>query len=278
MTLLGVETPFEDGGALRRWLLEVFVFVNLAFLAVDVYMAHSVNDFAVEIEWLPVYFSAIAPLFLLPGLVRRRWQEGFDRWAGLIVGTCSLAVGVGGMFLHLKSSFFAHQTLISLVYAAPFVAPLSYAGVGLLLILNRTEHDDWGRWILFLALAGWIGNFGLSLLDHAQNGFFYPSEWISVGAAGFAVAFLGASFFFSDDRPLLQWTVGVMGIQVVVGVVGAGLHLAGSLASSGPSLWYKVIFGAPVFAPLLFANLAALAAIGLWEQLDASPRSAPSES
>jgi hypothetical protein len=277
MTLLGVDTPFEDGGQLRRWLVEVFIFVNLAFLAVDVYMAHSVNDFAVEAEWLPVYFSAVAPLFLLPGLVRRRWKEGFDRWAGLIVGAASLAVGVGGMILHLKSSFFAHQTLISLVYAAPFVAPLSYAGVGLLLLLNRTEHEDWGRWILFLALAGWVGNFGLSLLDHAQNGFFYPSEWISVTSAGFAVAFLGTSFFFSEDRPLLQWTMGVMGVQVVVGVVGAGLHLAGSLASSGPSLWYKIIFGAPVFAPLLFANLAALAAIGLWEQLDASAKSALSE-
>lgn len=277
MTLLGVDTPFEDGGQLRRWLVEVFIFVNLAFLAVDVYMAHSVNDFAVEAEWLPVYFSAVAPLFLLPGLVRRRWKEGFDRWAGLIVGAASLAVGVGGMILHLKSSFFAHQTLISLVYAAPFVAPLSYAGVGLLLLLNRTEHEDWGRWILFLALAGWVGNFGLSLLDHAQNGFFYPSEWISVTSAGFAVAFLGTSFFFSEDRPLLQWTMGVMGVQVLVGVVGAGLHLAGSLASSGPSLWYKIIYGAPVFAPLLFANLAALAAIGLWEQLDASAKSALSE-
>jgi hypothetical protein len=277
MTLLGVDTPFEDGGQLRRWLVEVFIFVNLAFLAVDVYMAHSVNDFAVEAELLPVYFSAVAPLFLLPSLVRRRWKEGFDRWAGLIVGAASLAVGVGGMILHLKSSFFAHQTLISLVYAAPFVAPLSYAGVGLLLLLNRTEHEDWGRWILFLALAGWVGNFGLSLLDHAQNGFFYPSEWISVTSAGFAVAFLGTSFFFSEDRPLLQWTMGVMGVQVVVGVVGAGLHLAGSLASSGPSLWYKIIFGAPVFAPLLFANLAALAAIGLWEQLDASAKSALSE-
>ena len=41
----------------------------------------------------------------------------------------------------------------NLVYAAPFAAPLSYAGLGLLAILNRTvpaRTVEWARWVVFL--------------------------------------------------------------------------------------------------------------------------------
>ena len=48
-----------------------------------------------------------------------------------------MVVGVAGLVLHLDSHFFAEQTIKNLVYTAPFAAPLVYAGVGLLLILNR---------------------------------------------------------------------------------------------------------------------------------------------
>ena len=254
----------------RGWLVEIFALFNLAFLAVDVYMAHSANEFAVELEWVPVVFSAVAPLLLIPAVVRRTWSRGLGWWTGLVVGAGSVLIGVAGMLLHLESTFFVHRTLESLVYAAPFVAPLSYAGIGLLLILNRIEHADWGRWVVFLAFAGFVGNFGLSLLDHAQNGFFDPAEWIPVVAAGFGAAFLGVSAAADRDRTILEWTLGVMGIQVVVGLLGFGLHLAASLGDTGPTLWYKLIYGAPIFAPLLFPNLALLAAIGLWACLDRS--------
>ena len=46
-------------------------------------------------------------------------------------------IGIVGLVLHLKSQFFQQWTLASLVYAAPFAAPLAYTGIGLLLILNR---------------------------------------------------------------------------------------------------------------------------------------------
>ena len=52
----------------RRWLvLELFVLANLAFLGVDIYVAHSINDFANPLEWVPLVFSVVAtPLLALP--------------------------------------------------------------------------------------------------------------------------------------------------------------------------------------------------------------------
>ena len=40
----------------RLW-LEGFVLVNLAFLSLDIYLAHSVNQFHRAAEYIPLYFS-----------------------------------------------------------------------------------------------------------------------------------------------------------------------------------------------------------------------------
>ncbi len=94
---------------------------------------------------------------------------------GNFTGWVSVFIGVVGLVLHLKSQFFQEWTLASLVYTAPFAAPLAYTGIGLLLILNRSVDADsreWAEWVVFLALGGFVGNFIFSVTDHAQNGFF----------------------------------------------------------------------------------------------------------
>jgi hypothetical protein len=58
----------------------------------------------------------------------------------------------------------------------------------------------------------------------------------------------------------------LMVIQVVIGVLGSFLHLRGILENTEVPVWDRFIFGAPVFAPLLFADLAVLAILGLWAQ------------
>ena len=55
------------------------------------------------------------------------------------------------------------------------------------------------------------------------------------------------------------------GKQSLIGLLGFAFHLGANLQGPSASLWDNLIFGAPVFAPLLFSNLAVLAAIGLWE-------------
>ncbi|QDU93257.1 hypothetical protein [Lignipirellula cremea] len=253
------------GRMLRVRAVEAFAALNLAFLSFDVYLAHSANAFAHPAEWIPIPFGVTA-LALATGVVRDIRGPG-AWWGGAIVGLLSILVGLAGMFLHLDAVFFETLTLKSLVFTAPFSAPLAYVGVGLLLWLNRMETGsaDWGRWVLMLAWGGFLGNFALSALDHAQNGFFHPTEWISVFAAAAAVGVLLMVVLLPRDRILLASCAGVLLLEAGVGVLGAGLHLIADLEGASDSLWDNLVYGAPVFAPLLFTNLALLAAIGLWD-------------
>ncbi|MBI1374130.1 MAG: hypothetical protein GC159_15535 [Phycisphaera sp.] len=258
------------GAAWPRWRVQVidtFVLANLAFLTVDIYIAHSINAFAEPAEWAPLGVSVIGSALMLTavglrGAGRTRTADGL----GYVVGYVCVGVGVAGMLLHLDSRFFVERTLTALVYSAPFVAPLAYAGLGMLLIMNRMVSGDdveWGRWVVFLACAGFVGNFGLSLADHAQNGFFHGTEWVPVITAAFAVGFLTVACASTPHRRFLAICVMVMLIESGVGIIGFALHVLADLNDKPTTIWQDVVFGAPVFAPLLFPNLALLAIVGL---------------
>jgi hypothetical protein len=252
----------------RLW-LEVFALVNLAFLALDIYLAHSENFFRHAAECVPLIFSLVSPVILLIALLalevgarERAWQV-----LGLLVGGTAVAVGVAGLVWHLESRFFRELTLESLVYTAPFAAPLAYTGLGLLLIMNRMvapESAEWPRWVLLLALGGFIGNFIFSLADHAQNGFFHAIEWLPVGSSAFAIGFLLVPFLVPVGRSFLAACAAVLLVQGAVGLLGCYYHTAANLRGPSPSLFEKFVYGAPALAPLLFPNLVLLALLGLW--------------
>ncbi len=271
----------------RELLVELFAIANLAFLTVDVFVAHSINAFHFPIERIPVGFGVAGAAVLLVGLA----LDAFDltrrraRWAGLLVGWSAIAVGIGGLFLHLQSTFFAHQTLADLVYTAPFAAPLAFAGLGFLVLLNRgvdPRSVAWGQWVLFFALGGFVGNFALSLADHAQNGFFDRKEWIPVVAAALAIGFLAVALVRPDDRALLRVTAWLLVGEALVGFAGFAFHLRAIAASPHRELTQAVLYGAPPFAPLLFADLALLAALALGDlgakNFGESGRSTPTDS
>lgn len=258
----------------RPLLLEIFVVVNLAFLVADTWLAHEANDFAHSAEYVPPVFSAVAAAVLAVALARalRRGGGGSPSGAldvaGRVVGGAAILVGVAGMILHLEGQFFRETTLRSLVYSAPFAAPLSFAGLGFLLLMNRMvdpSGERWAGWILLLTLGGFVGNFALALADHAQNGFFYATEWIPVAAAALAVGYLVTLFARSVSRPFLRLGFWVLGLQAVVGVAGLAFHVEPLFHASRAGLAEKILYGAPVFAPLLYPNLALLGALGLWD-------------
>lgn len=247
--------------------LEGFVLVNLAFLAPDIYVAHSTNLFRHPAEYIPFGFSLVVPLVLLAALLTWRHSASVWRLLGHLVGWTSVAIGIVGLIFHLESRFFREETLESLVYAAPFAAPLAYTGIGLLLIMNRmvdAESADWPYWVLFLALGGFVGNFIFSLTDHAQNGFFYPSEWVAVASSAFAVGFLLVPFLIQVNRSFLAACAVVLLVQAAVGLLGFYYHTAANLRGPSPSQFDNFVYGAPAMAPLLFPNLALLAFLGLW--------------
>jgi hypothetical protein len=251
----------------RTW-VELFVLSNLGGLAPDIFLAHSTNHFQARAEWVPLVFSLSAPVILLAAIVTLALGK-LSPWRilGNVTGWISIFIGVVGLVLHLKSQFFQQWTLASLVYTAPFAAPLAYTGIGLLLVLNRSvdaQAREWAEWVIFLALGGFMGNFIFSVTDHAQNGFFRQVEWIPVIASALAVGFLTVPLIIRVNEGYFKICFAMLALQVLVGLAGFALHLHADLHGVGKNLFEKVVRGAPVFAPLLFPNLAILGGIGLW--------------
>jgi hypothetical protein len=111
---------------------------------------------------------------------------------------------------------------------------------------------------------GFVENFVLSPANHAANGVYVWTEWIPVAAAALAVGFLGMVVAGVTERRYLLVCLVVMLGQAGVGVLGAYFHVVADLEGRTTGVMQSVVYGAPPFAPLLFADLAQLAAIGLW--------------
>lgn len=256
----------------KRWWMqpeiwvEAFVTVNIAFLTFDIFLAHSVNDFRNRAEYIPLLFSATAPWILLVALSQRWRRPAVWRFLGLIAGWGSILIGLTGVIFHLQSQFFYERTLRSLTYSAPFVAPLAYTGLGFLLVMNRmvaVDSAEWGRWVVLFALGGYFGNFVLSLTDHAENGFFFPLEWVPVAASALAVGFLLMPLLMRVSGRFLNLCVVILALEGAVGVWGFFLHASSNLRGPSIHMFNNFIYGAAPLAPLLFPNLMLLAMIGI---------------
>jgi hypothetical protein len=264
----------------RQLHIDAFVAINYAFLILDIYLAHSANQFRHQAEYIPLWFSLFAPLVLLIGIVLRVLMGRMHAWndLGQLVGWVSIVVGLVGVILHLNSQFFYEKTLKSLTYAAPFAAPLAYAGLGLLVVMNRMVRSDsveWSQWLIALSLGGFLGNFVLSLTDHAVNGFYLPAEWIPVASAAFAVGFLSVPFAIPVSRRYLWLCAVVMALQAGVGVAGFFFHALANMRGTSASMFENVINGAPPMAPMLFLNLSLLGLYALWAYSRFLPEEAP---
>ena len=248
-------------------LLEAFALVNLGFLTVDIYLAHSFNEFRKWPEYVPLYFSAVAPLILAIGLALRSRHVAVWRNLGYVVGWGAVIMGLAGVILHLNSLFFYERTLKSLTYSAPFIAPLAYTGLGFLLVMNRmvdSQSKEWAEWALFFALGGFVGNFGLTLSDHAENGFFYRTEWVGVWASAVAVGFLVVPLLLRVSRGFILLCATILLAEAAVGLWGFVLHATANLHGPSTRALKNFTFGAAPFAPLLFPNLVLLGMIALW--------------
>lgn len=251
----------------RLW-IEIFVTLNLGFLTLDIYLAHSVNQFRREAEYIPLLFSASSPVLLVIGLLLRRRWEAVWRDLGYLVGWISVLVGLTGVIFHLQSRFFYERTLQSLTYSAPFAAPLAYTGLGFLLLMNRMVDVDsleWSRWVLLFTLGGFAGNFVFSLADHAANGFFYLTEWTPVVASAIAVGFLAVPFAMRVSGSFIALCGLILLAETLIGTWGFVLHAAANLRGPSVHPFANFIYGAPPMAPLLFPNLTLLGLIALWQ-------------
>jgi hypothetical protein len=238
-----------------EWLL-LFTSANLMFVTLDVWIAHSYNAFGEWMEYVPVFVcpavgAACAAAFRFP-----RATAAAQIGLGLMI-----VMGAAGFYFHLESQFLTRPSLRSLVYSAPIAAPLVFCGLGLTGFV-ALAYDRRGGWMPLMIAGGFLGNFALTVFDHAQNGFFYALEWAAVlvaafGAFYFALLFWRGRTSAADRKAILVYAA----LAVVTGLAGGVAHMIGVSHMPADTLVERLVFGPPLFAPFLFTDLAALAVI-----------------
>jgi len=245
----------------KKILLELFIISNLFFLTFDILIAHAMNKFEHNGEYIPLYFSIISSAFLFVFFVFKNKFEFLSKNLNIVIGIISILVGLLGFYYHLDSRLLKEFNIKNMVYTAPLVAPLSYTGIGIVLVVNSiydSKTDIWIKAILFCGWTGFVGNFILSLADHAQNGFFHISEWVPVISSAIAVGVFFPLFIYKPTKNLLLGCNIALVLQFIIGIMGFILHFEANINATGTNIGENFIYGAPIFAPLLFINLSIL--------------------
>lgn len=279
----------------RDRLLLLFASSNLAFLALDVAVAHSVNDFVPAYEWIPVFISPLGAATAL-WLAIHRDPGPLARFLHVVAMLANFIVGMLGFAFHLRALVnpLGGLSWNWLVFSAPVLAPLSFAGVALvgLTAVCREERSDSGAFLvpgglridapisktqhlLWFVGLGFAGATGMSFLDHGQYGYEF-FEWIPVAVGCFAtIAVCGRALTSAAERVddlTYFWT---MIVCIVTGIVGFAFHLSKDTADSGAMSIERMRSFAPIFAPMLFSDLGILGLLVMLLPADGEHADAP---
>jgi hypothetical protein len=232
-------------------------------------------------------------LLLLAGLIALRRRSTATMIAS-VVFLASIIVGVLGAYYHLRRAVLPtgplgqQVSLGLLVWAPPILGPTMFAMVGVLGISAawvETPPDSGTlklgsrrrlslpysktRAYLFIVGMGALATVISSVLDHARSGFVNPWLWLPTGVGIFAT--IAAVVVAALDRPgRIDLTVyaASMILMILVGVVGAVLHVNLNLISGSQVVLERFIRGAPILAPMLYANIGTLGAIAILDPAD----------
>lgn len=265
----------------RDQLVLLLVAINQLFLGLDTLLAHGLNGTIRPNEWIPIVFGfSSGALLLLSGAIalrRRQLAIGLST----VVFLASISVGLLGAYFHvmrgaLPSAPLAQRLTISLlIWAPPVLAPLMFALVGLMGISAAWMEDPPDSGILrlgrgrrlrlpypktnaylFMVSVGALVALLSSTLDHARAGFDQPWLWVPLTAgilATIAPAVLGA--LRRPSRLDIAVYAAIMLLLLLVGVVGAWLHVQTNLVAGTIFVPERFLRGAPLLGPLLFANI-----------------------
>jgi hypothetical protein len=176
-------------------------------------------------------------------------------------------------------------------WAPPVLGPLAFALVGVLglsaawieappdsgtleLLGGRRLHLPYSKSRAFFLLVGLGILIALisSTLDHARTRFDSPWMWLPLAAGVFGTVV--AALLGLTDHPTRSDVAtysGAMLALMLVGGIGAGLHVDSNLIGRVTVVPERFLRGAPVLAPMLFANMGLL---GLIVLLDPAERPA----
>ncbi len=288
-----IRIPFD-----RDQVMLLMVAINQLFLGLDIFLAHSNDGIIKPYEWIPVAFGPIAGISLLiAGVVSLRHRTLANLLASLIF-FFSILVGLLGTYFHLHRSLLpfapAGEQLTTglLVWGPPLLCPITYILIGMIGLSaawSETQLDSGkislfgGRVIqmptnktqIYFILVGifMLVTVLSSVLDHARVRFENPWLWLPTIVGVFAsVVTVSMGFFPKLRRPDVYIFLCAMLLMGIVGMIGLWLHIERNLAGQGALLLERFLRGAPVMAPLLFANMALLGGVILLDPNPPVPR------
>jgi hypothetical protein len=271
----------------RDQVMLLLVAMNEFVLGLDTYLAHDTSGTIRDGEWVPIIFGPIAGfLLLVAGFIALRRRTLANLLASLVF-LASMVVGGLGSYYHL------HRTLLLqgppgslvavwlLVYAPPLLGPLTFALVGIIGISAAWQEDpaDSGRLRLlgglnlnmplsktrayfFLTALFILATLISSVLDHARDNFANPWLWLPTSVGIFSVLAATATGAYRRLNRYDVWTyIGAMLLMIVSGLIGAYLHVSFDQAYGGAIIPERFLRGAPLLAPLLYANMGVLGLI-----------------
>lgn len=280
----------------RDQLMLLMAAINEIFLSVDIYLAHSTSGAISRNEWIPIIFGVVAGvILLLAGVIALRNRPLATILANLVfIG--SIIVGIAGVYFHLRRAnligtpLFDLNSVNSLIWAPPFLGPFVFVLVGILGISAAWIEDpaDSGRlrllgnrhvqmpynktraYFFIVAIFVLVTTIS-SVLDHSRLNFENPWVWLPATAGIFAtVAAVSLGAIVRPTRTDLTTYTIAMVILIVVGAIGALLHIHTNLIAQGTIVVERFLRGSPLLAPLLFANVGLLGLFVLLEPAENS--------
>jgi hypothetical protein len=232
--------------------------------------------------YTPVLLSGVVSLASFGGVFSKRVASGAMRWACLV----TLVDGVIGFGFHVRGISRKpggwKLPITNIIMGPPIFAPLLFgtaAYLGLMASYLRREEDPplgelstvpytgWKREIhegrfqkhMAAIAAVWTVLSGVeALYSHYKSRFRIWSQWTPVLLAPVQLATcVGA---ISNERIARKALPVTSGLAMVDGAIGLFYHVRGIMRRpGGKKTWlYNILYGPPVFAPLLFAACGAL--------------------
>jgi len=273
----------------RSPIMMLMLALNMLLLGVETYTAHIISGTIRPGEWVPIIFGPAAALCLLIlGWLSLKKRSLAITLANVLF-LLSTAVGLLGDYFHLRRGLLPYApagqqiSVPLLIWAPPILAPLTFALLGLIgistvwvegppdsgclvLFNGRRIQMPFSRTRAFFLIVGMgcLSTVISSVLDHARTGFENPLLWIptSVGIFG-TVAAVVLGFIRTPSRGDLITYTGAMILMALTGMFGSYLHIQADLTAGGSIVLERLIRGAPVMAPMLFADMGAFGLIAL---------------
>ncbi len=241
---------------------------------------HYKGSYSNPIMYTPVLLGGVLTIAASAGVVSEKAARTFMRSVSLI----TLADGVIGFGFHIRGIYRKpggwRLPVTNIIMGPPIFAPLLFgtaAYLGVMASYLRVENatadqpmlyqSGWRRelhegkfqkhlavvsalWAVFSGFEAWY--------SHYKSAFRIWAQWTPVILAPIQVAACVAAVY--SERAAKTLLPVSSALAVVDGAVGFGYHARGILRRpGGRKTWlYNVLYGPPIFAPLLFAACGAL--------------------